>query len=382
MRQPPLSLYLHFPWCVRKCPYCDFNSHKAGNDPPRDRYVSALLSDLQREAKRSDQRPVKTIFLGGGTPSFFAPDEIAKVLLSAHEHLNVDTDCEITMEANPGTLERGSLAAYREAGVTRLSLGAQSFDANMLLVLGRIHGPDDIRSAYDDACAAGFSSINIDLMFALPGQDLAGAISDIDKLLALGPPHISYYQLTLEPNTTFYKRPPPGIPDDDLAWTIQERCHERLAAAGYQKYEISAFARPGHRCRHNLNYWTFGDYLAVGAGAHGKLTDVDGVAWRYQKAANPRTYIEQAESGHWNEPASRIGQDEFLFEFMLNALRLSDGFSEQDLRDRTGIEAAAELRPVTEALADGLIEQTGPGHWRPTATGFRYLNDLQARFLP
>jgi len=382
MRQPPLSLYLHFPWCVRKCPYCDFNSHKAGNDPPRDRYVSALLSDLQREAKRSDQRPVKTIFLGGGTPSFFSPDEIATVLLSAHEHLNVDTDCEITMEANPGTLDRGSLAAYREAGVTRLSLGAQSFDANMLLVLGRIHGPDDIRSAYDDACAAGFSSINIDLMFALPGQDLAGAISDMDNLLALGPPHISYYQLTLEPNTTFYKRPPPGIPDDDLAWTIQERCHERLAAAGYRKYEISAFARPGHRCRHNLNYWTFGDYLAVGAGAHGKLTDVDGVAWRYQKAANPRTYIEQAESGQWKEPASRIGQDEFLFEFMLNALRLSDGFSEQDLRDRTGIEAAAELRPVAEALADGLIEQTEPGHWRPTATGFRYLNDLQARFLP
>lgn len=247
MLQPPLSLYLHFPWCVRKCPYCDFNSHRAGDNAPRDRYVTALTNDLRFEGERSDGRQVTTIFLGGGTPSFFTPEEIAQVLESAKNYLQVGPNCEVTMEANPGTLERGSLEAYRRAGVTRLSLGAQSFDANMLKVLGRIHGPEDIRSAYNEARLAGFDSINIDLMFALPGQQLDGAVSDVKSLLELGPPHISYYQLTLEPNTVFHKNPPPGIPDDELGWTIQERCHELLQTAGYEKYEISAFAREGHR---------------------------------------------------------------------------------------------------------------------------------------
>jgi oxygen-independent coproporphyrinogen-3 oxidase len=382
MSQPTLALYLHFPWCIRKCPYCDFNSHKAGHNPPRDRYISALAADLEHEGRRSGGRLVTTAFLGGGTPSFFTPDEIADVIASAHQFLNISADCEITMEANPGTLERGSLAAYREAGITRLSLGAQSFDANMLKVLGRIHGPDEIRSAYEDACAAGFASINIDLMFALPGQDLAGAVQDVENLLELAPPHISYYQLTLEPNTIFHNRPPANIPDDDLAWEIQECCHERLGTAGYQKYEISAFARPGHRCQHNLNYWTFGDYLAVGAGAHGKLTDNEGSAWRYRKTANPLTYIEQAESGQWDDGAARILTNDLGFEFMLNVLRLSDGFTEKEYRGRTGLGTATVLTTLTEAAADGLIEQLSPGHWRPTMTGFRFLNDLQARFLP
>jgi putative oxygen-independent coproporphyrinogen III oxidase len=380
--QPPLSLYIHFPWCVRKCPYCDFNSHKAGDNAPRDRYIAALTADIRNEGDRSEGRQVTTIFLGGGTPSLFAPEEIAQVLESAKHHLDISPDCEITMEANPGTLERGSLAAYRNAGVTRLSLGAQSFDANMLKVLGRIHGPDDIRSACDEATAAGFASINIDLMFALPGQDLAGALYDVTSVLDLAPPHISYYQLTLEPNTVFHKRPPAGMPDDELAWTIQERCHELLQSAGHEKYEISAFAREGHRCRHNLNYWTFGDYLAVGAGAHGKLTDAGGIAWRYRKAANPLTYIEEAETDQWKDAATRIEVDDFSFEFMLNALRLTNGFSEADFCDRTGLETGAILDPINRAQVDGLIEQSDPGRWRPTATGFRFLNDLQARFLP
>lgn len=382
VKQPPLSLYVHFPWCVRKCPYCDFNSHRAGENPPRDRYVAALSVDLEREGQRSGGRQVATIFLGGGTPSFFTPDEIAEVIEAATKHLLVSPDCEITMEANPGTIERGSLAAYRKAGVTRLSIGAQSFDANMLKVLGRIHDPDDIRSAYEEACAAGFASINIDLMFALPGQDLAGAVDDVNSVLMLAPPHISYYQLTLEPNTVFYKRPPDGIPDDDLAWAIQERCHDLLAASGYLKYEISAFAREGHRCRHNLNYWTFGDYLAAGAGAHGKVTDRSGVARRYRKSANPVAYIEAALSGQWQGAAAEIAVDDLGFEFMLNALRLSDGFSERDFCDRTGLDIESIREPIAKARQDDLIEQSGPGHWRPTETGFRFLNDLQARFLP
>jgi oxygen-independent coproporphyrinogen-3 oxidase len=382
MTQPPLSLYIHFPWCVRKCPYCDFNSHKAGDNAPRDRYVNALQNDLRLEGERAAGRELTSIFLGGGTPSLFTPREITAVLETACRFLDISSDCEITMEANPGTIERGSLAAYRAAGVTRLSLGAQSFDANMLAVLGRIHSPDDVRAAYEEACAAGFDSINIDLMFALPGQDLAGSRADVSSLLELSPPHISYYQLTLEPNTVFHQRPPAGIPDDELAWSIQEQCHELLESAGYQQYEISAFAREGHLCRHNLNYWNFGDYLAAGAGAHGKVTDNGGTAWRYQKPAHPLTYIEGAEGGGWEDTPMQIKADDLGFEFMLNALRLTGGFSESAFRATTGLPVGAILGPITKAMNDGLIEQTGPGLWRPTATGFRFLNDLQARFLP
>ena len=382
MSKIPLSLYIHFPWCVQKCPYCDFNSHTAGDSAPRDRYIRALISDLAFEGRRAVGRTVTTVFLGGGTPSFFAAEEIARVLDAARQDLNISADCEITMEANPGTLERGSLKGYREAGVTRLSIGAQSFDADMLRVLGRIHDPDDIRSAYEDAQSADFDSVNIDLMFALPGQDLEGAVKDVASLVDLAPPHVSYYQLTLEPNTVFHRRPPPDIPDDDLAWSIQERCHGLLESAGYEKYEISAFARPGHRCRHNLNYWNFGDYLAAGAGAHGKLTDDGGVSWRYRKAANPLGYMEQAENGNWKDAACAIGTRDFGFEFMLNALRLSDGFSESNFCDRTGQGMEAITGPISEAQTDGLIEQTDAHRWRPTARGFRFLNDLQARFLP
>lgn len=379
---PPLSLYIHLPWCVQKCPYCDFNSHVAGADAPRDRYVAAILNDLASEAQRAGLRPIGSIFLGGGTPSLFTPEEIEKILNAAKSDFSVDVDCEITLEANPGTVECGDLRGYRHAGVNRLSLGAQSFNRDMLQALGRIHGPEEILAAYEEADQAGFDSVNIDLMFALPGQDLQMAIEDIVQVCKLRPPHISYYQLTLEPNTIFFARPPAAIPDDELSWEIQEHCHGLLAAAGYERYEISAFARPGHHCRHNLNYWTFGDYIAVGAGAHGKFTDVDGLIGRYQKPAHPLTYIEQHSDDVAGPRMQTLNEADICFEYMLNALRLPRGFSEAEFSMRTGLQPAALEEPLTKAQADGLMRCSDAGVWQPTALGLRFLNDLQARFLP
>lgn len=379
---PPLSLYAHLPWCVRKCPYCDFNSHTAGERAPFSRYVAALQADIITEADKANGRPVESIFLGGGTPSLFGPERIGAILDTCRGSLSLVNDCEITMEANPGTVEHGSLADYREAGITRLSIGAQSFDPSMLKALGRIHGPDEVVATFEEADKAGFDSINMDLMFALPGQDLEQARADVDKLVALSPPHVSYYQLTLEPNTVFHRQPPAGIPDDDLTWAIQGQGHRLLAEAGYEQYEISAFAKRGHRCRHNLNYWRFGDYLAAGAGAHGKLTDAGGAAFRYRKPANPLQFMEQAEPGEIDAVPEAIGKNDLAFEFMLNALRLSAGFTIDSFRQRTGLDPAAIGETIRQAQADGLLEESEPGAWRPTADGFRFLNDLQVRFLP
>ncbi len=379
---PPLALYIHLPWCVKKCPYCDFNSHTAGDNAPRGRYVDALISDLANEAGRADGRLIESIFLGGGTPSLFAPAEIEQILNAANKDFEVATNCEITMEANPGTIERGDLAGFRRAGINRISLGAQSFNSELLQAVGRIHGPDEILTAFDDACAAGFDSINIDLMFGLPGQDLQMAVDDIEQVCTLRPPHVSYYQLTLEPNTVFFKRPPGNMPDDDLSWEIQEQGHRLLDAAGYEQYEVSAFAKEGHRCRHNLNYWTFGDYLAVGAGAHGKCTDKAGIIGRYQKPAHPLTYIEQALEGALESPLQTLKEEDIGFEYLLNALRLPAGFSEAAFSTRTGLKLEAIEAPLAKAKADGLISQVATGRWQPTALGFRFLNDLQARFLP
>ncbi len=380
--QPPLSLYLHLPWCVRKCPYCDFNSHRAGERPPRERYLTALRADLEQESVKAARRPVQTVFIGGGTPSLFTPDEIGVLLDDCRRLLDLGECSEITMEANPGTVEHGSLKAYRQAGVSRLSLGAQSFDADSLRTLGRIHGPGEIHAAYEEALEAAFDSINVDLMFALPDQDEDRAAADIRALLKLAPPHISYYQLTLEPNTVFFSRPPRGLPNDDRAFGIQELGHRLIAEAGYQQYEISAFARPGHRCRHNLNYWTFGDYLAAGAGAHGKLTDENGKTSRYRKPANPLLYMEQAEAKALDDAPVAISDKDLSFEFMLNALRLNDGFDESLLQSRTGLKPSDIAAITSQAAADGLLQQTDAPGWRPTARGFRFLNDLQARFLP
>ena len=377
MSRLPLSLYVHLPWCVRKCPYCDFNSHSSGGDAPTSRYVDALLIDLERESQRASGRVVETIFLGGGTPSLFPPAEIGRLLDGAARCLRIAADAEVTMEVNPGTVECGSPAGYRAAGVNRLSVGAQSFDDACLQEIGRIHSSDDIRRSVREAAAAGFDNINIDLMYALPRQTIEMAQADIEAALRLEPTHISRYQLTLEPNTVFHARPPAGLPDEELAWDMQDAGADLLRDGGFRQYEVSAWARDGRECRHNLNYWQFGDYLAAGAGAHGKITDHDGVL-RYRKFANPLQYMQAMEHGAEAEVPDDAG---VLFEFMLNALRLVDGFSEAQFEERTGLAAGLLEEGAGAALERGLIERSHEGWWRPTDLGRRFLNDLQAEFL-
>lgn len=380
MLTPPLSLYVHLPWCVRKCPYCDFNSYSGGDEAARRAYLDALLQDLRDEAGLAGGRPLISIFLGGGTPSLFTPGEIARLLEEAACLFAMADDIEITMEANPGTVECGDPGGYRQAGVNRLSIGAQSFNTGALAALGRVHDVADIERASREARDAGFDNINLDLMYALPGQDVVAAISDIEAAAALGPEHISWYHLTLEPNTVFHARPPAGLPDEDLSFEIQQQGEARLAGLGYERYEVSAFARSGRQCRHNLNYWRFGDYLAVGAGAHGKVSTAGGVL-RYQKPANPRQYVTSIGAGEGPE-RTPIGDDDRLFEFMLNALRLIGGFDEALFTARTELPAEL-LRRRLEPLAErGLIAQSAARIWAPTATGRRFLNDLQAHFLP
>ena len=381
-RWPPLSLYIHLPWCVSKCPYCDFNSHKAGNAPPRRRYLEALNADLRAEARRVPGRTVDTVFLGGGTPSLFAPEEIQQVLARAYAEFNIADDAEVTMEANPGTVECGALAAYRSAGVNRLSIGAQSFDRDALIRLGRIHGPDEIFAAFAEAREADFDSINLDLMYGLPGQTLATAKKDLDTAVDLGPDHISYYQLTLEPNTVFHSRPPEDMPDEESAFAMQEASHARLGRAGYQRYEISAFAKPGHECRHNLNYWSFGDYLAIGAGAHGKITDASGSINRYQKAAHPMSYIGAATNNGVDPALRELGDDDILFDYMLNALRLPAGFSIDSFEERTGLDYESIRERLEKCRDTGTLRMIDEKSWQPTELGLRFLNDLQAQFLP
>ena len=326
MIPPPLSLYIHLPWCVRKCPYCDFNSHRAGDAPPKQRYISNLLKDLSREAARANGRTIESIFLGGGTPSLFSPDEIKTLLEGVRTLFELADAAEVTMEANPGTVECGSPEGYRNAGVTRLSVGAQSFDDEKLTALGRIHSSADIVRAVEEARNGGFTNINIDLMHGLPDQTVAMALDDLTAAIRLKPSHISWYQLTLEPNTVFYARPPANLPDDDLAFEIQDRGQELLAEHGYAQYEISAYARNGKQCRHNLNYWLFGDYLAVGAGAHGKITTAGGI-FRYQKPANPLQYMMSQEAESPSTALNALNSADRMFEFMLNALRLTGGFA-------------------------------------------------------
>ena len=378
---PPLSLYVHLPWCVRKCPYCDFNSYTGGDDASRHRYLDALCRDLESEAPRASGRPLASVFLGGGTPSLFRPPEIGRLLDAMRSHLECSRDVEITMEANPGAVERGNLAGYRDAGVNRLSIGAQSFDARRLAALGRIHGVEDIAATAREAAAAGFDDINIDIMYALPGQDVAGALADIDAAARLQPTHLSWYQLTLEPNTVFHARPPQDLPDEDRSFEIQQAGETRLAELGFERYEVSAWARDGRRCRHNLNYWTFGDYLAVGAGAHGKLTLSEGIL-RYRKSANPLQYMQQMEAGGDRGAEEIVSGSDLLFEFMLNALRLADGFDEQLFTARTRLPLPFLRERLAPLVTRGLVAGAAGGCWRPTPRGRQFLNDLQAHFLP
>ena len=375
-----LSLYVHLPWCVRKCPYCDFNSYTAGDDVPRKRYVRALVDDIAREAAHAGDRPLETIFLGGGTPSFFPPDEIAEIIAAIRRSFRLADDAEITMEANPGTVESGAPRGYRDAGINRLSLGAQSFDADMLKRLGRLHSVGDIERSVAEARAAGFDNLNIDVMFALPGQSIDAALADLESAVSLEPEHISWYQLTLEPNTVFHARPPEDLPAGDSAWDMQLAGQARLAELGFRQYEVSAYAKPGRECRHNRNYWEFGDYLAVGAGAHGKLT-VDTGPVRYRKPANPLAYMSAIEAGEASarEPVPAADRP---FEFMLMATRLVDGFELSWFEATTGLPAGELESRMQDALAKGLLETTGEGRFRPSELGRRFLNDLQAGFLP
>jgi len=382
---PPLSLYVHMPWCVKKCPYCDFNSHGLRSEPPPYAdYVDHLLADLDADrvdfAAALEGRPIVSIFFGGGTPSLFAPELIARLLDGVRARLPLQADAEITLETNPGTVEHGRFDGYLAAGVNRISFGVQSFDDDKLKRLGRIHSASEAEAAVKSAQDAGYTNINLDLMYALPQQTLDGALADVERAVALQPTHISHYQLTLEPNTAFAANPPP-LPDDDHAWTMQEACEARLAAAGYGQYEISAYAQPGRRCVHNLNYWQFGDYLGIGAGAHGKLSDTaSGAVYRRWKTRHPRAYME-APGG-----TTRVGGDsvvsaaELPFEYMLNALRLVDGVPMAAFAERTGLPAERIAAALANARRRGWLHDD-PRMLHTTALGQRFLNDVIASFL-
>ena len=381
--QPPLSLYVHLPWCVRKCPYCDFNSHAVPlRGIPEDAYVAALLDDLEFAARDLPGRPLQSVFFGGGTPSLFSADSVGRVLEQAVARLGAAACLEVTLEANPGTVERGRFTAYREAGVTRVSLGAQSFDDRQLAALGRIHARDETLAAVAELRDAGIDNFNLDLMYALPEQTVDGALADLEQAIALGPAHLSHYQLTLEPGTAFERRPPP-LPDDDAAWAMQVAAQARLVAAGYRQYEVSAYARDGRECRHNLNYWRFGDYLGIGAGAHGKLTDpARGRISRTARVRQPGRYLAAAAPEERIEESREVAPADLAFEFCLNALRLNDGFDVGLFEARTGLHWSAVSAAVATAEARGLLACGPDRHWAPTELGRRFLNDLQAMFLP
>lgn len=381
---PPLALYLHFPWCVSKCPYCDFNSHALREALPEERYVEALLADLAAQAPLVAGRQVESLFLGGGTPSLFTPAALDKLFQGVRRSVAVAEDAEITLEANPATVERGRFAEYRAVGINRVSLGAQSFDDETLKALGRIHQPADVLRAAAELHAAELTNFNLDLMYALPGQALAGALADVATALSLRPAHLSHYQLTLEPGTLFAARPPP-LPDEDLAWSMQQECQTLLAAHGFDQYEVSAYASaPLRRCRHNLNYWNFGDYLGVGAGAHGKLSrpgpespGSSGIQ-RSTHLREPRRYLAAAAQGpQWRT----VPAGDLPFEFTMNALRLTEGFAPGLFAARAGLPPDTLLPRLEALVGEGLAQWQG-GRWRATARGFQYLNDLVARFLP
>ena len=375
---PPLSLYVHLPWCIRKCPYCDFNSHEMKpGELPEQRYLDALVADLEQSLPLVWGRSVHSVFIGGGTPSLFSPAGIDRLLADIRARLRLAPDCEITLEANPGTFEKDRFRAFRAAGVTRLSVGVQSFNDTHLQAVGRVHDRAQAIAACEEAADA-FETFNLDLMYALPGQTLAQLDADLDQALALAPPHLSVYHLTLEPNTYFAKYPP-VVPSDDEAFAMLDRITERTGAAGLARYEVSAYARAGHRCWHNTNYWEFGDYLGIGAGAHGKLSFAHRVL-RQLRYREPARYMAQALAGDAVAQEEEVARAELPFEYMLNALRLRDGFALQDFSSRTGLPLSALEPGLAQAEAKGLIERDA-GRVRPSARGFDFLSDLQSLFL-
>jgi oxygen-independent coproporphyrinogen-3 oxidase len=375
---PPLSLYVHIPWCLRKCPYCDFNSHAVRGDLPEARYVDALIVDLELALPSVWGRRIDTVFIGGGTPSLFSPAAIDRLLAAVRARLPLSPDAEITLEANPGTFERERFAGFRAAGVNRLSIGVQSFDDRMLAALGRVHDSNEARAAAKYARQV-FDNINLDLMYALPGQTPESALADVRAALALSPPHLSFYELTIEPNTLFHRHPPP-LPDEDSAAAIEDAVNAELARAAYHHYETSAHALPGRECRHNLNYWRFGDYLGVGAGAHSKISFPDRIV-RELRWRQPEQYLQQVEALKPLQETHAVSRADVGFEFMLNALRLNDGFPVAMFAERTGYPITLVSEALDAAEARGLIERDH-ARVKPTVRGRRFLNDLQAMFLP
>jgi putative oxygen-independent coproporphyrinogen III oxidase len=374
---PPLSLYIHIPWCVRKCPYCDFNSHEARAAIPENDYVDALILDLEQALPLIWGRKIHSIFFGGGTPSIFSPDAIDRILSSVRARVQLTYEAEITLEANPGTVDEARFTGFRDAGVNRLSLGIQSFNSRHLAALGRIHDEAQARSAAEIALQT-FERVNLDLMYALPEQTMNEALSDVRTAIALGPTHLSCYHLTLEPNTPFYRTPPP-LPDDDASAAMQEAIEELLAGADYQHYETSAFAKAGKRCRHNLNYWLFGDYVGIGAGAHSKLSFHDRII-RQSRYKHPASYLQKTGTGEHIEQEHTLGTEDLGFEFMMNALRLTEGFEVPLFEERTGLPLSAVHLPLAEAESKGLITRDMT-RIAPTLHGQRYLNELLQLFL-
>jgi putative oxygen-independent coproporphyrinogen III oxidase len=378
---PPLSLYVHLPWCLKKCPYCDFNSHefRSGDDTAstQDAYINALFADLEASLPLIWGRSIQTVFLGGGTPSLFDPETIDRLVGGIRARVRLAPDAEVTMEANPGTFEKDRFKAFRQAGITRLSIGVQSFDNTHLKALGRVHDRDQALAAVTEAAQV-FDTFNLDLMYALPGQTLAGLTQDIQTALAFAPPHISIYHLTIEPNTVFAKFPP-TLPEDDLAYEMMDRITELTSAQGLSRYEVSAYAKPGHQCAHNLNYWQFGDYLGIGAGAHSKLSFAHRVV-RQVRYREPALYMQQAMKGEPVTQNTEVSRQDLPFEYMLNALRLREGFVLSDFVDRTGLVMTSIQKGLQEAERLGLIDRDLHRVW-PTDRGFDFLSDLQALFL-
>ena len=378
MKTPPLALYAHFPWCVQKCPYCDFNSYTLRDELPETRYIDALIDDLDSQLRHVDGRGLVSMFFGGGTPSLFAPRSIGRLIDSIRSRLPIEADCEITLEANPGTIERGKFAEYRAAGITRVSLGAQTFNAEQLEKLGRIHSADETRRASEELHAAGIDNFNLDLMYALPNQTANDCAADLLEALKLGPAHLSQYHLTIEPGTVFAAAPPTQPPDEAVDEML-ERSLLLLEQAGFEQYEVSGYAREGRRCAHNLNYWTFGDYLGLGAGAHGKISFADERrVIRTQQVREPRRYL-AADRGQLNK--REVSIRELPFEFAMNGFRLVEGFADELFESRTGESVARLERGLESAIARHLVERT-PRGWKTTPMGLRFLNEILLALLP
>ena len=382
LRSPPLSLYVHLPWCLRKCPYCDFNSHTLRGELPADAYVDALLTDLEQDLPLAWGRPVQSVFFGGGTPSLFGAAQFERLLGGIRARVALAPGAEVTIEVNPGTVEHAPFADYLAAGINRFSLGVQSFSDASLQALGRIHGRIEALQAIESLHAAGASNFNIDLMYALPGQDLGAALADVRLAIDSGPAHVSHYQLTIEPNTAFHADPPP-LPDDDLAWAMQDACGDLLRDAGFAQYEVSAWARPGRECRHNLNYWRYGDFIGIGAGAHGKLTEPgNGAIRRRARLRHPDAWQRAVQGGQVALAEDRVlPPGERIFEFFLNQLRLRHGVRIADFEPRTGLGWDTVAAPVEQLLRRGLYRAEA-GRLVPTELGWRFGNEAQALFLP